>query len=513
MKTKKIHIALFFLIIVAFTSCNDWLDVSPTDKMLEKQQYASEENINSATNGLYRQLTSENLYGGQLTQTTLELMAHYYTYSPNSITDPTYINFYELGHYNYTSGNTAPMFAAIWKEAYQTILHINSFMKGVKESTAVMPQAHKNILLGEAYGMRAYIHFDLFRIYGPIYRDRTDAKVLPYNEKTEITLNHTGYEETEYSTAEEYMKLVLEDLATAGALLESNDPIVTEPSSSITDVLSGTDFYRNRNRRMNYYAVKALEARVRQYIGEEEEAAEAAKVVTDQMGNVFNWAVANSVDADYNYIFFNEVIFGINNLDMSSRAKKYYLGSNMGSSYVVDHNHLLKNIFGDYDNASLGSILDSRARQWSASNVKASPFGYSTEGSYISNKYTTISTKKPAIADLQVLMRVSEMYYIQAEVALKAGAPEIAINILNDILLKRGLTVDDLLKKTSTNTEILSYIEREYYREFFGEGQVFFFHKRHKSTKIFNGYGEGTTNITIPAATYVIPIPDEEKNI
>jgi hypothetical protein len=197
---------------------------------------------------------------------------------------------------------------------------------------------------------------------------------------------------------------------------------------------------------------------------------------------------------------------------MSSRAKKYYLGSNMASSYVIDYNNLLKNIFKDYD-TSLGSILDSRARQWSASNVKSSPLGYSAEGTYISNKYTTISAKKPAITDLQVLMRVSEMYYIQAEAALKAGDKPGAIAILNTILESRGLTLQYYLTDDKTDTEILSHIEREYYREFFGEGQVFFFHKRHKSTKIFNGYGEGTTEITNPAATYVIPIPDEEKNI
>lgn len=35
---------------------------------------------------------------------------------------------------------------------------------------------------------------------------------------------------------------------------------------------------------MNYYAVKALEARVLQYIGDYKNAAIAAKVVTDQIG-------------------------------------------------------------------------------------------------------------------------------------------------------------------------------------------------------------------------------------
>jgi hypothetical protein len=496
---------------IAFASCNEWLDVSPTDKTLEKDQFASEDNINSATNGLYRQMTSANLYGGQLSQTTLEFMAHYYTYPPSQTSDATYANFYELGTYNYTSGNTRPKFTNVWKEFYQTILHINSFIKGMNESTAVMSQEHKNILLGEAYALRAYLHFDLFRIYGPIYQDRaSDTKILPYNDKTEIVLNHTGYEEEEYTTAENYMQLVLADVTKAEELLK-NDPVITD-DNSITDNLLNDNFYKNRNRRMNFYAVKGLEARVRQYIGDDANAALAAKVVTDQMGKRFKWVSPTNFISNYDYIFFSEVIFGINNMDMSSRARTYYLGNNMGTSYVVDYNNLLKNIFEDYD-TSLGSITDIRSKQWSLSNVKSSPLGYSEEGTYISYRYSVISTKIPAITDLQPLMRVSEMYYIQAEAALKAGAKSEAVKILNDILRQRGLTDQYFLANTDTDTEILAHITREYYREFFGEGQVFFFHKRHRHTQIFSGHGAGNVNITNPAAVYVIPIPDEEKNI
>jgi hypothetical protein len=510
MKTNKIFIAL---IALAFASCTDWLDVTPKDKILEQAQFESEENINSALNGLYRQMTGENLYGGQLSQTTLEFMAHCYTYPPTqpNAEDPSY-TFYQLGNHNYTWEGTRSKFANIWKDGYTTLLNINNFIKGVDESTAVMPQANKEILLGEAYGMRAYIHFDLFRLYGPIYKDRTNQKVLPYNDKASVTLNHTDYEETEYSTAEEYIKLVLKDITTAETLLKENDPIVKD-LRSITDTLYDDTFYRNRNRRMNYYAVKALEARVQQYIGDDTKAVEAAKIITAQVGSgkIFRWTESSSIINNQNYILFSEVIFGINNLDMSARAKSYYQATDQRTAYVVDYNNLFDNIYGEYNG---NAVMDSRAIQWRTSNVNTSP-GYSIYGTYISSKYTTSSTKIPAITNLQVLTRISEMYYIQVEAALKAGDKPTAVRLLNEILDVRAVPANDQYRPSATDSdeEIRAHIEREYYREFFGEGQLFFFHKRGTSTRLFNGYGAGSTPVTDPAATYIIPIPDEEKNV
>ena len=83
------------------------------------------------------------------------------------------------------------------------------------------------------------------------------------------------------STADEYLDYLLEDIREAERLLAA-DPILSDDSAISKELIS--DFYKNRNRRMNYYAVKALEARVLQYIGDYKNAAIAAKVVTDQIG-------------------------------------------------------------------------------------------------------------------------------------------------------------------------------------------------------------------------------------
>ncbi|MFT4223208.1 RagB/SusD family nutrient uptake outer membrane protein [Dysgonomonas sp.] len=517
MKIKIYHI-LILLAAMTFTACNDWLDVTPKDRVLEDEQFSTEDNIYNATNGLYRELVSKSLYGGNLTQTTLDMMGHIYTYPPDQpgTTDKS-VPFYNLAHSRYASDQTKGIFADIWKSAYAALLHINVYIKNLEESQGVVTEKNKKILLGEAYGLRAYLHFDIFRLFGPVYLNRNENKILPYNKKSTVTINHTGYEESEYSTADEYIALLLKDIEKAESLLKDNDPIVTDPKNSVTDKLDNTDFFRNRNRRMNFYAVTAFKARVLQYIGRDEDAAPAAKILTDliEADNVFKW-VKTSGDDGYtkksNYIFFSEVIFGIDNLEQYSNATKWYNGTELRTAYVVDYNHIMKNIYPEQSGGITDpeKITDIRSKQWLLSDVTQSNATYSREGTYRSRRYSPVSSEdSPALKSFQPLIRISEMYYIQAEAALKAGDAATMANRLNSVLRKRGLTEQFFLTGTETEGEIREHIEREYYREFFGEGQVFFFNKRRNSSQIFKGYGEGKERVE----SYVVPIPEEETNI
>ena len=509
---RKIHPAVAFIAVAAFTACSDWLDVQPKDKMLEDRQFSTEENIYSATNGLYRELAGEHLYGGQLTQTTLEVMGHFYTYPPSQpSTGDRALPFYLLAHFNYTADEVKGRFADIWKNAYATLLHINVYIKNLEESTVVISERDKKILLGEAYGLRAYLHFDIFRLFAPAYRDRTEEKALPYSNKADVVPNHSGYEETEYSTAGEYIDLLLKDVEKADSLLDGNDPVQSE-ANSITEKLLGDNFFQNRNRRMNYYAVKALEARIRQYTGDDVNAAAAAKAVTDRAGSIFKWVNVTTFAGDYDYRFFSEVIFGINSPDQYSRAVKWYDGTDIRDTYVADYNSLLSNILG-YAGSSLSAVPDIRSRQWKASNITVNP-GYSKDGTYRSSRYIlkVIDSEKTAYNDFQPLIRLSEMYYIQAEAALENNRAE-AAGLLNSVLRNRGLTEQYYLTPDKPEAEIRAHIEREYYREFFGEGQVFFFHKRLKSARMFKGDGSGYVSVNAEGGAYVVPIPQDETDI
>jgi hypothetical protein len=519
MKNKKIYIISFLLALLC-GSCNDWLDVDPKDKVLEEKQYSNEDYINSALNGLYRQMAGENLYGGQLSQTSIEAMAHYYVYSSSSINLPSDV-IYLFSTWSYTSDKAKTRILSIWKEGYSTLLNINNYIKGVNESPATLPKEHKNLLLGEAYGLRAYLHFDLYRLFGPYpYNANATDKVLPYNRSATITLNHDGYEEDVYCTQSEYIGYLLKDLEEAERLLQ-DDPILDPASGSITRALED-GFYKNRNRRMNYYALKGLEARVLQYIGRDEEAAAAAKTITDliEADQVFHWVVKGNVVNEYDYIFFPEIVFGINNPDFSSRGTTWYQSDVISNeAYVVNENNLKKNIFKGYNSEiSVDELanLDVRAKQWGFSNLislnSAEAVVFPANATYISSKYKVVAEDDySAQNDMQPLMRVSEMYYIQAEAALKAGNEPDAIALVNKVLERRVASDQYYLSSSASDTEIREKITQEYYREFFGEGQAWFYNKRIQNSTIFSGRGEGIE--TIALNKYTVPVPDEEKNI
>lgn len=73
MKRNISHL-LYIVAIGFFTSCSDFLDVAPKDKVLEEDQYKTEAGIHGALNGLYRQLISTSLYGANLSQTALDFI-------------------------------------------------------------------------------------------------------------------------------------------------------------------------------------------------------------------------------------------------------------------------------------------------------------------------------------------------------------------------------------------------------------------------------------------------------
>ena len=76
----------------------------------------------------------------------------------------------------------------------------------------------------------------------------------------------------------------------------------------------------------------------------------------------------------------------------------------------------------------------------------------------------------PSLQNTVVLIRLSEMYYILAECA---ETPEEASNYLNSVREVRG--IDPV---SCTSQTVQSEIEKEYRKEFYGEGQVFFYYKR-----------------------------------
>ncbi|WMI64127.1 RagB/SusD family nutrient uptake outer membrane protein [Aestuariibaculum sp. YM273] len=473
MKLNIFKSGLLFLITVLHISCSDYLDVQPEDKLLESQIYSTEEGTNGVLNRVYLDLTSSDLYGGNLTMSTVELLAQRYNVPDSRWT------YYNFANYNYQQNNVKSNFEAIWSSAYNNILNLNDLIVNVDEYNTLTP-FKTNLIKGEAYGLRAMLHFDLLRLFGPIYDEAPENSSIPYYTKAQA-------KNGEILSANIVLDNVIADLLKAEEFL-MDDPIRVEGVSnqSIEDVF----YYHNRNLRLNYFAVKALQARVYLYAGKIPEANAAAKTVIDNASTFFPWtppADVISAGANPDRTFSREVIFGMQNVELYERQNRYF------SSSLIDSDILAPNA------SRLSGVFESNENDYRYNSTWILPAEKSYRTFY---KYADVSDSHKAFRYLQPLIRISEMYYIAAETETDEA---LALQYLNTVRFNRGLV--DLGPGANVDAEL----EKEYQKEFFGEGQLFFYYKRKNVSRILNGSSTSSfSRKTMTEDQYVLPLPDSE---
>ena len=102
------------------------------------------------------------------------------------------------------------------------------------------------------------------------------------------------------------------------------------------------------------------------------------------------------------------------------------------------------------------------------------------------------------------MIRLSEMYYIAAESALKLGNYDLALDYFNELLESRGLVALD--ERNPVETLTVEKITDDRYKEFVGEGQSFY-HMKRLNLDILNIEGK---TITADKKIYVVDIPSQE---
>ncbi|MCR8668918.1 RagB/SusD family nutrient uptake outer membrane protein [Aestuariibaculum sp. M13] len=471
-KNNIIKIIGVVFIGITSSSCSDYLDVTPEDKILESQLYATEGGIQNQLNGVYHRITSEPLYGGRLTMGVMELLAQRYTIARS---DSDYAPF--VG-YNYSNEDLRSSFDGIWTNAYVSILNLNDLITNVDKYGVLNPEK-SNIIKGEAYGLRAMLHFDLLRIFGPIYSENPESSAIPYYSEAKA-------ENGEILSAKAVMELVLKDLDMAESLLE-NDPILG--NSSITDGY----YLNNRKLHLNYFGVKALQARVNLYAGNIETAKTAAKFVIDEASSIYPWtspSAITSAGGNPDRSFSPEVIFGPQNVNLYNRYDNMFSGELRANDVLY------------YNESRLDQMFESNESDYRYNYIWIKP----TEGGEITfrtfHKFADVAEPDMPFRYMQPLIRKTEMYYILAE----AETDEItALEYLNTVRYNRGLV------NAESGVDIQAEIEKEYMREFFGEGQLFFYYKRRNIEKIPNAKSTSSRSfITMSPEKYVLPLPDSE---
>ena len=462
------------------TGCDRFLDVQPKDQYTEKQLLATRGGYYTAMNGLYNNLTSNSLYGKNLSYELIDVISK--RYAP--LAKSTYLT--SLNSWGYAEENVSKALESTWATAYTTILNCNVILENLATQQGILSPAETNLMKGELLALRAFLHFDMLRLFGPIYKEDPSALSIPYNESVKImNLPLLSADSIVHNK-------IMRDLDEAEKLL-AKDPVIPEGpmASALED--ENEVYLRYRQLRMNYYAVLALKARVYLYAGEKDKALQAAyKLLKDKTVSEWfppvdpNKLLANNVDPDR--VFSTEVLMGIY---MKKRGDIYtysFDAENAGNNFLQPRNSFVDgNLFA-------GETQDYRYQsQW----AQATSIGVT---GHIFTKYKAIQDgdAKLFYSSFMPLIRLSEMYYIAAECEPKVSDGN---SWLNQIRTLRGLpeiTITD-------ENELMSKLRIEYLREFWGEGQIFFMYKRLFVNILNTENGHNTSTYGASAARYVPP--------
>ncbi len=489
MKKKILYISILVTLLLP-ASCNKWLDVTPPSQVREEDQFNTVEGFQQALIGCYIGMTDDILYGKALTWSTIELMAGQFV-----PLQPLTSNDYSISRYYYTTSNAIKYIDGIWAKSYSVISNVNNALKYIEIKRDVLDNINYNLIKGELLTIRAFIHFDLLRLYGyGNLANRTDQNTkftIPY-------VTALGKEMTSQKTYKETIDLMVKDLKDAIILLEEDPATKIKPASYYTEIdIDG--FYTNRKTRFNYYASNLLLARVYMWEGSNDSYSKALtlanKVINEAESNgLIKWTTSTSVTDDI--IMKSEHLIGLSTQNLALKTAEYFR-----SQILADQNTFAQYISADrlislYEAEGAGSNDFRFQKLFIVNSVTLDG-----KSAYTPLKYFGTVTDKIQ-KNLIPLMRIPEAYYIAAESLLKQSTPDEqnALNLLNTVRAKRGLSTLSNL----TSEQIMDEIVKEYNKEFYCEGHMFFLYKRLGIENI-PGYNESATD-----AVYTIPYPSAE---
>ncbi len=464
------------LLLTTLNSCEKFLSETPRTSVSDEQLFATQEGFEQALNGVYVRMGGESLYGDNLSMGYLSALAKNYNVSPNSHL------FYSTNTFTYENSS---FINSIWSQAYRSIATLNNMLSFIDERRHVFSSNRYAEIKGESLAIRAFIHFDMLRLFGANYQNQPQAISIPYRKTYTLQVKPA-------QPANEVIAEILADLTEAETLL-ADDPINSENLN-------------NRRYRLNRFAILALKARIYQYIGDKAEASRYANMViaSNRFPFVENAAISTINPGRKDRLFTTELVFALRVADIGTWTEsgdRVYFRFRV-SGELNDALSLSEANFRDFFEATINPT-DFRYQYL----IEVDPAAENTASRRYPSKYwqTWVSANNETSADrldqTVPLIRISEMYYILAD-----GANTIteALGYLNTVRQHRGIT--RLLTPTTINSTTLlrEEITKEYRKEFYAEGQTFFWYKLQNSPtmRLYSG--------VVSPEDYIFPIPAAE---
>ena len=425
----------FVLLAFLLCSCDKFLNITPEGQVSRDDILASQSGVEDALYGCYAKMRTANLYGSNMTFGTMDVLAHQLSCKGNTTVEALQV-------FNYENTSVQDIMEKIWTAMYNNISNVNSVLNGSDVSAATTYPYR--VYRGEALALRAFMHFDLVRLFAPQITRQPKADGIPYATQFAIVT-------PDFEPLEKNYEHILADLLLAEQLLDCEK-----------EYKASSSFIKDRQIHLNLHAVRATLARVYLTMGKRTEALNYAQKVIEQSGCRLATPTSFTV-AQHGMMYGEETLFGL-------YYQKWYdeiVGAKLQSTTS----------FSSYDpSASLLANYVNTDRR--GGDSRSGFFGYNDGSSTLRlmklsdenarlGVTTTTTDKIPGIN----LIKLCEMYYIAAECLLDSD-PVSAARYLHDVYDSRGVTYSD------ADAVTIDEINRERYREMVGEGQEFFSRKR-----------------------------------
>lgn len=468
------YILLISVAVAGLTSCNGWLDVSPKTQVKSDDMFRTEEGFRDAIYGIYTIMARSAAYGGEFAMASLDVIPQTYSIVSDEFTN--------IEAFAYLEDNARTKIDGMWSTCYFAIANCNNLLANIDSRKSIFSEGTYEITKAEAMAARAFLHFDLLRAFGPVPTPENLAKPsLP------IMLGLTAVP-SEFSTGDKVIEFVLSEAEEARKLIAPVDPLGPEAgyyeeeeygdnSTPGTDAYTDGGFKLYRRSRLNYYGITALMARAAMWAGRTEDALKYAREVID------SGQFRMMTEDEYNnqaflmgWISSNEYISSLYKSKISTELEERYFLRAEGSNASWNEAALYFTEEGLTDLFGTDRDFDWRFKKFITQNA---------HGDFVPVKYQ-YGNRIP-------LVKIAEMYLIVAEVNR-------SVETLNELRDHRGYENNRLDPVLTDFDEALT---NEYRREFFAEGQLFYYYKRLNMPAFPNGKQAGEK-------VYVLPLPDDE---
>ena len=450
-KTIK-KLAFLAIALASLQSCNKWLEATSSTQVSDITLFSSRSGFQDALCGVYISMGSEYEYGEMWTWYVNDLA--YGPYAQQSSPLLTAIQ-----NHDWNSNYVTPLTEGMWRAGYFSIANANKVLYELDEKPDIVSdRIERNLMKGELLALRAYIHFDLMRMFG-----LAQLKEADYEKYTVPYVTTYDKEPTPQKTYRETLTLLEKDLDEAILLLEE-DPVRGNASAEFMANANADGFWDARDKRMNYFAAKALKARVLLFRSELDAAAAQAREVVDETAaaGVVKWvdaeAMTKATSNDVvDWTFSSEQLFAleVSGLQSLTDAMLFNTLTTGASSIIIDKNISDITIFNP--------VIISASE-----DIRGPALMYKFYGNqYRPYKYYNNSSYAPEYRNRVPMVKISEMYLIIAEAAAEKGDDAKVKEVLSEIRSHRG--IQDVESSFFGFSLGMDTVFLEYVKEFIGE--------------------------------------------